>query len=67
MPDITMCNGQGCELKSTCYRYKAEPSLRQSYFVESPIEDEQCDYYWEVQEVYTDEGQLLYINLLNKD
>ena len=47
MPDITMCNGQGCELKSTCYRYRAEPIYRQSYFVEAPIEDEQCDYYWE--------------------
>jgi hypothetical protein len=50
MPDITMCNGQGCDLASTCYRYKAEPSTRQSYFVEAPIEDEQCDYYWEVKE-----------------
>jgi hypothetical protein len=51
MPDITMCNGQGCELKSTCYRYKAEPSeYRQSYFIEAPIEDEQCDYYWEVED-----------------
>ena len=48
MPDITMCNGIGCDLKSTCYRYKAEPSeYEQSYFIESPIEDEQCDYYWE--------------------
>jgi hypothetical protein len=48
MPDITMCDGQGCELKSTCYRYKAEPSMYQTYFTEAPIEDEQCDYYWEV-------------------
>ena len=50
MPDITMCNGQGFELKSTCYRYKAEPSIRQSYFIEAPIEDDQCDYYWEVED-----------------
>jgi hypothetical protein len=51
MPDITMCDGQGCELKSTCYRYKAEPSIYgQTYFTEAPIEDEQCDYYWEVKE-----------------
>jgi hypothetical protein len=50
MPDITMCNGQGCELKSTCYRYKAEPNMRQSYFTEAPIEDEQCDYYIELKE-----------------
>jgi hypothetical protein len=48
MPDITMCNGKGCDLKSSCYRYKAESSLyRQSYFMKSPIENEQCDYYLE--------------------
>lgn len=47
MPDITMCNGKNCDLASTCLRYKAEPSMRQSYFIESPIEDEQCDYYIE--------------------
>jgi hypothetical protein len=41
---------QGCDLKSTCYRYKAEPSEWQSYFNESPIDDEQCDYYWETAE-----------------
>ena len=50
MPDITMCDGQGCELKSTCYRYKAEPSYRQTYFTEAPIKDEQCDYYLEIKE-----------------
>ena len=50
MPDITMCNGNNCDLASICYRYKAEPSIRQSYFVEAPVEDEQCDYYWEVED-----------------
>lgn len=51
MPDITMCDGKNCDLASTCLRYKAEPSkYRQSYFVEAPIEDEQCDYYWEVED-----------------
>jgi hypothetical protein len=51
MPDITMCTGQGCDLTSTCYRYKAEPSgYYQSYFTEAPIEDDQCDYYWEVED-----------------
>lgn len=48
--DGTMCDGQGCELKSTCYRYKANPSEWQSYFNETPIEDGQCDYYWEVKD-----------------
>ena len=51
MADITMCNGKNCDLATTCYRYKAEPSLyRQSYFVEAPIENGQCDYYWEVED-----------------
>ena len=45
--NITMCNGQSCDLKSTCLRYKAETSEMQSYFIEAPIEDKQCDYYIE--------------------
>jgi len=49
MPDITMCSGNNCELSLTCYRYKAEPSeYRQSYFVNPPNINNQCDYYWEV-------------------
>ena len=48
MPDITMCEGQGCELRSTCYRYTSTPSkYSQSYFIESPIKDGKCDEYWE--------------------
>jgi len=48
MPDITMCNGNHCELANTCYRYKAEPSkYRQSYFCEAPIKNGKCDHYWE--------------------
>ena len=48
MPDITMCNGQGCELKETCYRYTATPSkYMQSYFTETPIKNGECEYYWQ--------------------
>ena len=49
MPDITLCSGQDCPLKETCYRYKATPSkYRQSYFTEAPYdkEKEECDHYW---------------------
>jgi hypothetical protein len=46
MPDITMCNGIGCEAKETCYRYKAIPNKYQSYFLESPIENNGCEYYY---------------------
>ena len=50
MPDITMCNGNNCELSSTCYRYKAEPTLyRQSYFIKEPNNGLECDYYWEIE------------------
>ena len=37
MPDITMCNGGACPLKSHCYRYSAEESDLQSYFLEPPF------------------------------
>ena len=47
MADITMCEGKRCKSKHTCYRYKAEPNIfRQSYFMESPIKDSVCEYYW---------------------
>ena len=51
MPDITMCKGQVggiiCPYKDKCYRYTAEPNkYRQSFFVELPIKDGKCDYYW---------------------
>lgn len=48
MPDISMCTGEGCPRKETCYRFTAKPSeLRQSYFMKAPIkEDNTCEYYW---------------------
>lgn len=50
MPDITMCDGNHCELRSTCYRYKAEPSkYMQSYFLKEPFQNpNECVEYWEV-------------------
>lgn len=49
MADITKCKGNYCELRQTCYRYKAEDSkFRQSYFVKTPNNtNSDCDYYWE--------------------
>ena len=47
MPDITMCEGEGCDVKNTCYRFTAKPSkFMQSYFTATPIKDEGCEYYW---------------------
>ena len=49
MPDISMCHGDNCPKKETCYRFMAIPDdLWQSYFIHSPIkEDGECDHYWE--------------------
>lgn len=50
MPDITMCPGNDCPLKETCYRYKATPDdLWQSYFMEIPYKDGDCSHYWEME------------------
>lgn len=46
MADITMCTGEGCEAKFTCYRFTAIRHERQSFFVNSPIKDGSCEYYW---------------------
>jgi hypothetical protein len=46
MADITMCSGEGCEPKETCYRYKAVPNkYTQSYFKKPPIENNGCEHY----------------------
>jgi hypothetical protein len=37
MPDISMCRGDGCPRKRECYRCRAVPSQRQSYFVTPPV------------------------------
>jgi len=51
MADITMCLGDGCNLKNSCYRHKATPSYyRQAYFLEPPYSEENgtCEFYWEL-------------------
>lgn len=57
MPDITMCTGENCSLKETCYRNKATPcEYRQSYFIKPPYTINQergehsCELYWELKE-----------------
>ena len=53
-PDISKCNGLGCQNKETCYRYLAKAdSYRQSYaafYVD--IDDKgNCEHYWPCEEV----------------
>jgi len=49
MPDISMCAGEGCPQRETCYRYMAEPSAWQSYFAAPPRDGETCRYYWPIE------------------
>jgi hypothetical protein len=46
MADITMCKGNYCPLKESCYRYTAKPNeYRQSYFVNAPVKNGKCNEY----------------------
>lgn len=50
MPDISMCTGESCEKKNNCYRFKANPSMRQSWMVPTPDEQSgNCDYFWKIE------------------
>ena len=49
MADITMCSGDECPKKVTCYRFTAVAcKYRQSFFFTPPFrkEDGFCDHYW---------------------
>jgi hypothetical protein len=46
MPDITMCPGTNCPFKESCYRFTAKPNDYQSYFIEPPFKDDECEMYW---------------------
>ncbi len=50
MPDISMCDDEKCHLKNKCYRFRAIPSEhRQSYFLQSPRKDYECDYFCQIE------------------
>lgn len=52
MADITKCQGTGCIVKDSCFRYTAPDGERQSYFTDPPLKASQqhdgktCEYYW---------------------
>jgi len=56
MSDITMCSGEGCNMKLNCYRHTANSDKYQSYFVTPPIENGECDMFWsnKAEESYDD-------------
>ena len=48
MSDITMCSGEGCKKKLTCFRFMATADNYQSYFAEVPLDaNGQCSHYWD--------------------
>ena len=48
MPDIAMCTNKECTSKSSCYRFKAVPSKRQSYCDFKQAPNGVCDYYYPI-------------------
>ena len=46
MADIAKCTGRGCDLRETCYRFTAPKGMWQSYFMNPPIKDGECEMYW---------------------
>jgi hypothetical protein len=46
MADITKCNGGDCPVKESCYRFTAEASDYQYYFMGIPFKDGECEMYW---------------------
>ena len=53
MSDITMCSGEGCDMKLDCYRHTANKSFWQSWFMEVPIKDGKCDMFWDNEDIIT--------------
>jgi len=51
MPDITMCEGIDCSLKDKCHRFLATPTKKQSYFMNSPIKNNECEYFYEAKKI----------------
>ena len=51
MADITMCSGEGCNKSLSCYRHTAPMSdYWQSMFIEPPLENGECKYFWDNKE-----------------
>ena len=66
--DITQCQDISCPKKQTCLRFKGEPNkYQQSYFLESPLKDNECEFYYEIKEntplTEKDEMELFYKNI----
>ncbi|MEL6347637.1 MAG: DUF2934 domain-containing protein [Myxococcota bacterium] len=59
--DLTMCSGEGCPLRRSCYRHRAIPSaMRQDYFATPPYraDDEGCASYQDVEGLRPTEDEI---------
>lgn len=45
---MSMCKGNECPLKETCYRHKAVSNGAMQSYIDSPYnaEEKKCDFYW---------------------
>ena len=46
MADISMCEGEGCDVKNTCYRFTAKPSKSMQSYLMPYVQPGGCEYYW---------------------
>jgi hypothetical protein len=47
MADISMCSGEGCDIKLSCHRHTAVKNpYFQAYFQVPPIVGKNCDQFW---------------------
>lgn len=50
MADISKCNGEGCELKESCYRYTVPADFLYQAYIVPMLKGMYCNSYWEVEE-----------------
>ena len=48
MADISKCEGRGCGVKETCYRFKAEPNKYWQSYIKPDTQESGCEYYWNI-------------------
>jgi len=49
MADISICEGEGCKIKETCYRFKAKPNEHWQAYIKPDIKSNDCEHFWNLQ------------------
>ena len=50
MPDISMCGGKGCNVRQSCYRYRAVPSKFMQSYARFDDDAAKCTHYWPIED-----------------